>query len=234
MKIPIHYLKDIRRLAGIKRRHYHPLIHRIHEKCRISKRTLFYIKEYGPHTNVAKTIIKESLKILLLASIVSSVGGLALEQIKLLFVSFVPLVILVPVLNNMVGDYGTIISSKFSTMLHKGEVRGKWWREEKLTRLLFQLMAIAVITSIASAAAAFAISLSLGYMITASIISKILLIILADVVLLVSILFLVAVLAGLYFFKKKEDPNNLLIPITTSIADFGNMVILAVLVILIL
>jgi cation transporter-like permease len=51
-----------------------------------------------------------------------------------------------------------------------------------------------------------------------------------DVVAVVSILFVVAVVAGIHFYKKGEDPNNFLIPITTSIADFGNMLLLAALV----
>jgi len=37
-----------------------------------------------------------------------------------------------------------------------------------------------------------------------------------------------------YYYKNNEDPNNFLIPITTSIADFGNMGILAVLIIIFL
>jgi len=53
------------------------------------------------------------------------------------------------------------------------------------------------------------------------------------VLVLVAILFLTSITAGLYFYRKGEDPNNFLIPITTSIADFGNMIVLTVLVILV-
>ena len=63
---------------------------------------------------------------------------------------------------------------------------------------------------------------------------KVFLITIIDVIVLVSILFIVAIAAGIYFYKKKEDPNNFLIPMTTSIADFGNMLILALLVMMIL
>jgi len=53
-----------------------------------------------------------------------------------------------------------------------------------------------------------------------------------DVALLVIIMFISSVVLGLHYFNKKEDPNNFLIPIITSVADFGNMIILAVLVVL--
>src|SRR3990167_2010559 len=100
-----HVRKHLQKLQKIKREKYHPLIHKIHKKHKISRKTLFYVKEYGPHTNVPKTIIKESIKILLFASIISSFGGLALENIKTIFISITPLIILLPILNDMIGDY---------------------------------------------------------------------------------------------------------------------------------
>jgi len=52
-------IKQLEILRKIKRHKYHPLVHKLHRKHNISKKTLFYVKEYGPHTNVPKTIIKE-------------------------------------------------------------------------------------------------------------------------------------------------------------------------------
>jgi mgtE-like transporter len=189
---------------------------------------LFYVKEYGPHANVPRTIIKESIKILLLASILSSFGGLALENIKLLFISITPLIILLPALNDMIGDYGTIISARFSTALHEGKVGKKWWRNNEIRKLLWQIIIIAVITALLSSAIALIISQS-----STTVAIRVLFVVLVDVLLLVSILAAVGMAAGLYFYRKGEDPNNFLIPISTSIADLGNMVILAALVLLI-
>lgn len=224
----------LRKLQKVQRYKHHPLIHKIHHIHRISKKTLFYVKEYGAHTNVPKTILKESMKIIILASIVSSIGGLALEDIKALFLTMLPLVILLPALNDMVGDYGSIIAARFSTMLHKGEVQKQWWKEQQVKVLFWQVFIIAIITAVFSAAIALFISkfTRAPLLITPLFSLKILLITLLDVMILVSILFLITVLAGIYIFKKKEDPNNFLIPITTSIADFGNMVVLALLVVL--
>ncbi len=186
------------------------------------------------HTNVPKTILKESLKIIILASILSSLGGLALEQIKALFLTMLPLVILLPALNDMVGDYGSIIASRFSTMLHKGEVQKQWWKEQQVKVLFWQVFIIAIITAVLCATIALLLSkyTRAPLLVTPVFALKILLITLFDVIILVSVLFIVTILSGIYIFKKKEDPNNFLIPITTSIADFGNMIVLAALVLL--
>lgn len=222
----------LQQLTRIRRREYHPLIHKIHIQHKISKKTLFYVKEYGPHSNVAHTIIRESIKVLLLASVISSLGGLALEEIKLVLVAVIPLVVLLPTLNDMVGDYGTIVASHFSTMLHEGKLKRRWWVNQELKTLFFQVFVISIITTLMSTVLSFAVAHYMGYSTTLSIAGKVMLIALVDVMVLVTILFLVSVYAGLRLFKEGEDPSNFLIPVTTAIADYGNMLILSFLVVL--
>lgn len=225
-----HLRKHLEFIRKLRRRQYHPLIHTVHKKHRISKKTLFYIKEYGPHSNVPRVIIRESLRILVLASIISSIGGLALENIKSLFVAVVPLVVLLPALNNMIGNYGTIISSRFSAMLHEGKIRGPWRKNRELKRLFYQMIVISLITAVIVSFAAVVISgFSFGF-VGMGFLLKIVLITVLNVFLLVNVLFFVAVLSGLHFYRKREDPNNFLIPITTSLADFADMIILAALI----
>jgi len=224
----IEYLEKITRF---KRKKHYPEIHEVHKKYNISKQTLFYVKEYGKNANVSKTIIKESIKILLLASVISSFGGLALEQIKTLFLSIMPLLILLPSLNNMIGNYGTIISSRFSTMLHEGEIKEKWKKNRELKKLFSQMTLLTIIGAVLSSLIAIAITYFSGGILFETA-TKVFFIVLIDMFILTNVLFFVATRAGIYIYKKKEDPNNFLIPITTSVADFTNMVVLAVLIIL--
>lgn len=225
----INKLQKIRRLDRRKR---HPLINRVHKKHKISKKTLFYTKEYGKGKDVKKTIIKESLRILLLASVISSLGGLTLNSVETLFLSILPLVILLPALNDVIGSYATIISSRFSEMLYEGTVEKKWWKTFELKKLLVQILILAVIAAIISSAVSLGITyLSLGEL-SLNLSLKIFLLVVIDILVLTNILFFVAIFAGLYFYKKKEDPNNFLIPITTSVADFSNMLVLTVLILI--
>lgn len=229
--------KHLEKLRGIKRSKYHPLIHKLHKKHNISKKTLFYIKEYGPNTNVSKTIIRESIKILILASLISSFGGLAFEHIKLLLVSITPLIILLPALNTMIGNFGIVVSSKFSSMLYEGKIKKNWWKNEDIKKLFMQIFVIAILSIIFSSLIAFIASSFSAYYANLQtafkllIALKVLLITTIDIILLVPILFLLSIYAGLYFYRRGEDPNNFLIPITTSFADFANMIILYLLII---
>lgn len=224
--------QQLEELKTVKRKKHHPLIHKIHKKHGISKKTLFYVKEYGPHTNVTRTIIKESFKILLLASILSSLGGLALEYTKTVFISIVPLIILLPALNGMIGGYGIIISSRFVTMLYEGRIKKDWLKMKELKTLFRQVFLIAIVTASISSIAALITSGYSGYYSSVMVGYKILLISILDTAIIVTVLFLISILAGFYFYRKKEDPNNFLIPITTSVADFGNMIVLSLLVVL--
>jgi cation transporter-like permease len=224
--------EHLKKLTAVKRREHHPLIHKIHREYKISKKTLFYVKEYGPHTNVPAIIMKESFVILLVSALISAAGGMALENIKTLFVSIIPLIILLPTMNDMIGDYGIIVSSRFSTMLHEGKIRRNWWRGKELKILFAQVFIIALITTGISMAVSFLISAFSGYPLNLMTILKVFLITIIDVLVLLTILCFASIIFGLHYFRKKEDPNNFLIPIITSIADFGNMIIMAVLVVL--
>lgn len=227
-----HLHRHLQKVKRFKRHQYHPIIHKIHKKHNISKRTLFYVKEYGPRSNVPRTIIKESIKILLLASIISSIGGIGLESVKNNISIILPLIILLPVLNDTIGSYGTIISSKFSTLLHEGHVKKGIFKSAELRDMFFRIVIIAFITAVFSSLLAMSISGISSFVVTGTIALKIMTIAVVDTLLLVGILFFVAIIAGMHFYKKKEDPSNFLIPITTSIADLGNMVILALMVVI--
>jgi mgtE-like transporter len=222
--------RKLQDLQQVPKHKFHHLIHHIHHHHNLSRQTLFYIKEYGPHTHIAKTIIKESIKILLFASLISSIGGLALENIKDMLISIMPLVIMLPALNDMIGDYGTIVSSRFSTMLHENQVGLKWWKTPELRKLFLQIFTISLFTAAMCAIVSLVVSYFSHYQLDWIHALKIASIALIDVAILVSILFVVAALSGLYFYRKGEDPSNFLIPITTSVADLGNMLILVMLV----
>lgn len=197
----------------------------------ISQKTLFYIEEYGPDSNVYKRIVKESLKILIFAAIMTSLGGLFIEKIKVLMFSVIPMIILLPSLNSMIGDFGSIIATKFSCYLHEGALHKKWWRSKSLIKLYIQIFIISMFTAVVSSLIALLIT-SAKYPIDSSYAYKIFTVSILDVFILINLLFFTCIFAGFHFYKKKEDPNNFLIPIITSVADFGNMAVLSVLLIL--
>ncbi len=221
-----------RRIVKLKRKHHHLLVHRIHKKHNISYKTLLYMKEYGPKSHVSHVIIKESIKILILASILSSMGGFGLNSIQNKLFTILPLIILLPALNSMIGGYGAIVSSKFTTMLYLGKIRGKWWNNENLHKLFFTILIIAIISSVYMSVLSAGIAYLKGYQITSGLILKMVEISLVSAIILVSLIFTISISVGLLIYRKKEDPNNFLIPIATSIGDLGSMGIFSLLVFL--
>jgi len=217
----------------IKRSRHHNIIHHIHKKHKLSYMTIFYMKEYGTKSHAASTIIKESIKILVLASILSSIGGLGIENMKDKFLAIMPLIIMLPALNDMIGDYGTIISSKFALMIYTGKVKlGRGIFASSHMRILIRnVFLIAIISSIYVGAVSYGLSYMQGFAFDLAIFAKVMGISVFCTMALVSIIFLVSVASGIYVYKRKEDPNNFLVPITTSIADFGSMLLFSFLVI---
>lgn len=184
-------------------------------------------------TGIIRKIVKESTKVLIFTAILSTVGGIGLEYIQSNLVRLVPLLILLPGLNNMVGDFGIVISSRFTTMLYLGQIKRKGDLFSKQGyRLLKKIWGIAFLSAVYLSALAYAISLfkggsfNLGFFI--KLVSAIILITLT---LVVSLSFVLSML-GLYLYKKGKDPNNYLIPIATSISDLGSLILFTIMVIL--
>ncbi|MBX4196815.1 magnesium transporter [Candidatus Pacearchaeota archaeon] len=220
--------KNLEQLRHLERRKYHPLQHKLHKKHNITRKTLFYIKEYGFHSNVIKVIVQESLGILLISGLLNALGGLAVESVKTTLISVLPLLIMLPALNAMLGASAAIVSSRYSTLLHEGRIHGHPFLNRELSNLFSQTLIISLIMVFITSLISVAVSHDHTFLIA----YKILAIGVIDVLIMMIVIFIFTLSAGLYYFRKKEDPNNFLIPITTSIADFGNVVILSVLVVL--
>ena len=222
--------KLLKKVTQVKRHEHHPILHHVHRKYGISRKTLFYMKEYGPRSHVAHVIVRESLKILILASIISSIGGIGMEFISTKLVAIIPLLILLPALNDMVGDFGCIVSSKFTTMLYLGKVNRRWWKSRHLHKLFLVILFTSLLTSVFIGVAASVIAYWHGFSLTFDVFLKILSIAVLSNLIIVAIIFCVSIIGGLGIYRRNEDPNNFLIPIATSFADLLNLVIFAVLV----
>jgi cation transporter-like permease len=181
-------------------------------------------------SRLASKIVVESFKIVIFTSILSSIGGLGLQSVEDKIYTIIPLLILLPALNNVVGDFGTITSSKFTSLLYMGKIRGKL-RNSKALRDMFGVVApVVMISAVVIATLSCIVSYFWGYPMDLATIVKVFTIAILAVACLFTIIAVVVIAGGLYIFKHKQDPDNFLIPITTSIADLGNMAIFALLV----
>ncbi len=202
---------------------------RFHEK-KISRKTLFFIREYGPKSHIATVIIRQSLLVLLFATTLSLVGGMGLESVKQKIISVLPLLILIPALNDMIGDFGTIVSSKITTMLYLGHIKRNVLAEKEVRKMLSAVVLISLMSAVYLGVASSALSVFMGFNLTLEILLKVVFTSLLMSLALISIIILLAVFGSLMIYKRREDPDNFLIPITTSVADAGSLLLFYVLI----
>ncbi len=221
-----------RKVHALKRREHHPLLHKIHRKHKISYQTLFYMKEYNTRAHTITTVLSQSLKIIVAMAIVSAFGGIGLETIKEKFVLIMPLMIMLPALNDMVGDFGATVSSKFATMLYTRQVRLSRGvlRSGAFMKLVRNMLIVSVLSSVYVGILSSAVALYSGFPLDGSVAIRVVILSVATTSILIGMTFLSAVLTGVYIFSRKEDPNNFLIPITTAVADLGSMIVFSLLV----
>lgn len=175
-------------------------------------------------------IIRQSLPILVAASVISSAGGIAVESLVQRFALVLPLLVMLPALNDMIGDFGTIVAPRFTTLLYLGKLHEKTWRRSRIVRqMLGVLLGIAAFAALYLAALSTIIALVAGWMFDAFSFFKIVLIALTATTLLVAVIFYISIKGGFYVFRKGQDPDNLLVPLATSIADMGNLILMSAL-----
>ncbi|MBI2542576.1 MAG: magnesium transporter [Candidatus Aenigmarchaeota archaeon] len=217
-----------KQLARLKRHEHNPLIHKIHRKHKISHRTIFYMKEYGPKSNIVSVILRESLLALILAFLFSTISGISLQKIQSSFIAFLPLIILLPALNDMIGDYSMIMVSRLSTLVFTKGTKRDWWMDEDIRKLIRTIALVAIFSAFYISAISSLIAYLNGFSLTLASVLKVLQISLFTTLSMVSLIIVIAAFAVYYVYSRKEDPNNLVLPVMTSIADLGTILIFAV------
>ena len=180
--------------------------------------------------NYAWRVFIDSFKIILITSIISSIGGTSIQSVSERFLKIMPIIIMLPAMNDMAGDFGTIISSKFTTMLYLGTINSKnVLRSKRLKSLFFKILLIGLIAAIYISIMSSVMSLFSGYKFDLVEFLKILFVACVSTICLVGTNFFVAIIAGFHVYKHNHDPDNFLIPLTTAFGDVGMMIIISVL-----
>ena len=189
--------------------------------------TCSFTCNYNNSMKLIIKIIKESIKVLILASILSSFGGVGLESLNQKLVTILPFLILFPALNNLVGNFGIIFSSRFTTLLYLGKVKKNIFKSIEMRRLISSIFIIALICTIYISILANVLAFLRGFPFNLDVFLKILFSSVLMAVVLCTILIFISIIVGFHLLKKKKDPDNFLTPITTAIADLGCMLMIS-------
>lgn len=154
-----------------------------------------------------------------LTSCISMLGGLGIEFAEAELLPIVPLVIALPALNTMVGDYATVIAA------HAGNENQKKATKRKLVRSIF-------ISTIFNISGTIALSIVLankrGYHATSSFIALFSIFVCLSVLGIVAIMFAITYFLERILEQKKLNPDDVLIPIVTTITDVFMLGLIAI------
>lgn len=156
------------------------------------------------------------------ASALSLIGGIGLEAVSGKILPLIPLLIAIPGLNDLVGDYASIIAA------HHGDPSENTRTKKQLLSAIFKVVGFNIL---------FLVILSVGlaswkgYVLEPMFLIKFAIFIATAVILAILIMFALAGTLELILKNKHINPDELLIPIITSLADIVMLLFVALAVI---
>lgn len=160
------------------------------------------------------TVKRQSLVFIIVttafASCISMLGGLGIEVVEANLLPIIPLVIALPALNTMVGDYATIIAA------HAGNPSERSASRKKLVKSIATSVIVNIVGTIV-------LSLVFAYLrnynFDTLFVIKFSGFVLVSVVAIVSVMFGITYTLDRLLETRKLNPDDILIPIVTTVTD---------------
>jgi len=144
-------------------------------------------------------------------------GTLLSNNEKILY-TFPIILLVLPSLNSLIGDISTVLISRLTSHLYLGTLSPKIKVSDRLKQDFYGLLMTILLSLVAL--------ISLGYLLGSAtgiqIVNPLLIIsiIIITILILFGLMFVLLFISSIFIFKKGKDPNNFLIPMVTSLADF--------------
>ena len=173
---------------------------------------------YGLYTNIyVKTILKQSTPTLILCSFLGIFAGTVLDSFASILLNNPTILTLVPLFSGESGNLVSILGARLSSALHAGLIEAEFKFNEAVRNNFIIIILLCLIVYPFIAILADITSLLLN--IEAFSILHLILISLISGLVLIPIMIIIVFVIGIYSFKKGLDPDNVIIPISTSLTD---------------
>lgn len=177
--------------------------------------------------NYFKKIFKESIIVVILSSLIGIITGTFLSEHDDLLYSFPIILLILPSLNSLVGNISTVLTSRLTSHLYIGSIQPKIRTSNRLIQDFYGLFFTVILSMIALILIGYGIGIISGIEIVNPFLVISLIII--TVIFLFAFMFIVLFICSILLFKLGKDPNNYLIPITTSLLDLLTPLVLLLL-----
>lgn len=178
-----------------------------------------------------KEIFKQSAPILTVTAFIGIVGGQILNSINTILVEIPTLLFLLPVINAVGGNLGTVLGARISSGFHSGYIEPTLGDIEMRENIMFSsILGGTTYLILALGVASTSMILPLGI-----IAFQLFIIIIGTGVLLTIFMVILTTVVSIWAVKKRLDPDNVLTPIVTTSGDFmgiGSLLLMIWLVIL--
>ena len=179
-----------------------------------------------------KEVLEESLPILSLTAAISILSGLFLGNNENLLRSLPGILVIVPSFMSVNGNISSVVSSRLSSALHMGLVKPHFRRSKVLGETIHSMLLVSVIAFTVLGLAAAVVNSLFGAEYVAFALFP--LITLTAGLITVLILMLGSIFTSYMVYRHGIDPDNVVVPILTTVGDFvGISVLLLVTVVII-
>lgn len=144
------------------------------------------------------------------ASALSLLGGIGLEAVAQRILPLVPLIIALPALNTLVADYAAIIAA------HAGDPAEQKQTKRMLAKAIAKAMWVNIIGILVLS---LAISWQRGYLFTADFVASFVIFVILAMVTVIIAMFALTTVLDKALQHRKLNPDDILIPVVTSIAN---------------
>lgn len=144
------------------------------------------------------------------ASTISLLGGLGLESVQEKILPLIPLLIALPGLNTMAGDYAAIIAA------HAGNPAERNITKKQLMKVIAKVMWINIVGIILLSVM---LSARRGYIFEQIFMIKFVCFIIAGIISVIAAMFVITIALDKLLEKHRLNPDDVLIPVVTTISD---------------
>ena len=170
----------------------------------------------------ARRIVKEGILPVTLSVVINLGSGSVLSRWLELLVAVPVLLALVPPLAGMAGAIASMFCARLSTVLHLGLVKPRIEQNNVLTRNIFAVATIAIVSSLYLSLVMYVLSGFAGIR-TLSLLEMVEIIVVASI-LVSTITLTAALLISFLSFRRRLDPGSTTIPLVTSIGDIATAI----------
>jgi len=171
-----------------------------------------------------KTIVKHGLPLLTIAVLVEIFAGQILQGNQKLLVSLPIFLVSIPVVNSVAGNIGSVLGARLASGLHVGYITHSL-RDEEMHQNLFISLLIGFFTYFMLAIVIYQWA-SFGNIVSDLTLTKFVSTIVFTGFLLICVVAVVSVLTAFISFRRGLDPDDMVAPVVTTVADITGIIFL--------